>query len=235
MCRNQAAYRIILGWCKLNTYGGHGGTHVIGVSHAPVHDFAAGDMGDIGAGTVIGQNGAAGGGGGPLGGGSPLAAIGHRHPVLPLGGAEVGAGKGGGPAGKAAVDEQRRQGQGFSHGGAGAVEAVEGDAKVPEPKGGTNALVQQVSGQDIIQIGGFQPGPVQRPLKNFLLHGGLAFFPGLFPEKGIIGKFVEISGQRAVSLLPSADVGKGQDRGRMGQGDGAFADTFFVHEDTSIL
>ena len=89
MCRNQAAYRIILGWCKLNTYGSHGCAHIVHVADAPVHDLAAGDVGDIGAGAVVRQDGAAGGGGGPLGRGGPLVAVGHRHPVLPLGGAEV--------------------------------------------------------------------------------------------------------------------------------------------------
>ena len=57
MCRNQAAYRIILGWCKLNTYGGHGSAHVIYVADAPVYDLAAGDVGDIRSGAVVRQDG----------------------------------------------------------------------------------------------------------------------------------------------------------------------------------
>ena len=64
-------------------------------------------MGDIGAGAVLRQNGAARGGGGPLGRGRPLVAVGHRHPVLPLGGAEMGTGNGGDPAGIAAVNDNQ--------------------------------------------------------------------------------------------------------------------------------
>ena len=229
MCRNQAAYRIILGWCKLNTYGSHGGAHIVGVGDALIHDLAAGDVGDIGPGAVLRQNGAPGGGGGPLGRGGALVAVGHRHPVLPLSGAEVGAGDGGGPAGVAAVDEHGRQRQGFAHGGAGTVQAVEGNAEVPQAEGGADALVQQVSGADIVQVAGLQLGLIQRPLDNLFLHGGFRLFPGLFSEEGIIGQLVKVGGQGALRLLLAADVGVGDDGGGMGKSDGAFADTLFVH------
>ena len=53
MCRNQAAYRIILGWCKLNTYGGHGGSHVIGICDALIYHSAYGGSIDIG--TVVAE------------------------------------------------------------------------------------------------------------------------------------------------------------------------------------
>ena len=130
--------------------GGHGGAHVVHVTDAPVHDLAAGDVGDIRSGAVVRQDGTPCGSGGPLSRGRPLVAIGHRHPVLPLGGAEVGTGDGGSPAGEAAVDEHGRQGQRLAHGGAGAVQAVEGDAEVPQAEGGADALVQQVPGADIV-------------------------------------------------------------------------------------
>ena len=112
--------------------GGHGGAHVVGVGDALVHDAPAGHVRHIGAGPLLRQDGAAGGGGGPLGGGGALTAVGHRHPVLPLGGAEVGAGHGGRPAGEAPVDEEGRQGQRLPHGGAGAVQPIEGDAELPQ-------------------------------------------------------------------------------------------------------
>src|SRR5699024_11955964 len=48
--------------------GGHGRPHIIGVGDPLVHDFAAGDGGDGGAGALPAQDGAARRRGGPLGG-----------------------------------------------------------------------------------------------------------------------------------------------------------------------
>ena len=55
-----------------------------------VYNFSAGDVGDIGAGAVGGEDRAAGRRGGPLGIGRPLTAVGNRHSVLPFRCAEVG-------------------------------------------------------------------------------------------------------------------------------------------------
>ena len=111
--------------------GSHGSAHIVGVRDPFVHHFSAGDMGDIRTGSAAAQNGAACGGGSPLRCGGALASIGHRHAVLPFCGAEMGAGHGGYGIGKSAVNEQSCQREGFSHGGAGAVEAVERNTKLP--------------------------------------------------------------------------------------------------------
>ena len=209
--------------------GGHGGAHVVGIGDSLVHDAAAGDVGDIGSGALPVQEGAAGGGGGPLGGGGALVAVGHRHPVLPLGGAVVGGGDGGAAAGKPAVDQHGRQGQGLPHGGAGAVEAEEGDAEVPQAEGGADALVQQVPGQDIVQVLRFQFRFLQGLPQHRLLHGGLRLLPGLLPEEGVGLQPVEVVRQGALAFKFSPDVGEGQHGGGMGQGHGPAAQAFFIH------
>ena len=167
--------------------GGHGAPHVVGIGDAPVHDAAAGDVGDIGAVPLSAQNTAAGGSGRPLGGGGALAAVGDRHPVLALGGAVVGGGHGGGQPGEAPVNEQRRQRQALSHGGAGAVQPVEGDMEAPQAEGGADALVQQVPSQHVVQFTGGEATLFQRPAQDPLLHGGFSLFPCLFPKEGIGG------------------------------------------------
>ena len=72
-------------------------------------------------------------------------------------------------------------------------------------------------------------GLVQRPLEDLFLHGGLALLPGLFPEEGVLAHLVEILAQGALALEFAADVGEGDDGGRVGQGDGPLADAFVVH------
>ena len=89
--------------------GGHSSPHVVGIGDALIHDFSAGDVGDIRPRPLGGEKGTAGGGGGPLGGRGALIAIGDRHPVLSLGGAEMGACLGSDGFCEAAVNEQRRQ------------------------------------------------------------------------------------------------------------------------------
>ena len=68
--------------------------------------------------------------------------------------AEVGGGHGGGLFREAAINGHGRQGEGFPHGGAGSVEPVKGHAEFPQTEGGTDALVQQVPGENIIQVSG---------------------------------------------------------------------------------
>ena len=91
--------------------GGHGRTHVIYITDPLVHDLTAGDGSDSGAVSFCAQNDAAGGCGGPLRGGGALVAVGHRHAVLPLGGAEVAGGHGSCLLGESAGDRQRGQRQ----------------------------------------------------------------------------------------------------------------------------
>ena len=190
-------------------------------------------MGHVGPLALLLQDGAAGGGGRPLGRGGPLAAVGHRHTVLPLGGAEVGGGHGRRPAGKAAVNKQRRQGQGLPHGGAGAVQPVEGNAEVPQAEGGAHALVQKVSRQNIVQVSGLEARLIQSAAQSPLLHGGLRFFPGRLSEKGILAQLVKAAAKGALALEFPADAGAGADGGGMGQGHGPAAHTLQIHIATS--
>ena len=117
---------------------------------------------------------------------------------------------GGGQPGEAAVDQQGGQHQGLPHGGAGAVQSEKGNTKIPQAKGGADALVQQIPRQHAVQIAGLQPRLIQRPLQDLPLHGGLRLFPCFLPEKGVAAQLVKISGQRPLPLHPSADVGEGQ-------------------------
>ena len=195
----------------------HSRPHVVGVLDAQVHNASAGDMGDIGAVSPTGEDAASGGGGRPLGSGGTLVAVEHGHTVLTLGGTEMGAGHGGHDGGKAAVDEQCRQGQALAHGGAGAVESVEGDFEVPKAKGGADALVQQVSGQDAVHLLGGNASLFHCPAQGELLHGGFALFPAFLAEVSVGIQLVEISGQGTSGLLLTADIGEGQDADRVGK------------------
>ena len=197
--------------------GGHGGPPVVHVGDALVHDPPAGNVGDIRAVPLVRQDAAAGGGGGPLGRGGPLAAVGHRHAVLPLGGAKMGAGHAGRHPGVAAGDQQAAQGQTLPHGGAGPVQAKKRDVEAPQAKGGADALVQQIPGQDVIQVLGHQPALFQGPLQHPLLHGGLRLLPGVLSEKGVRAQLVKVLRQGTVSLELAADVGVGHHAGGLRQ------------------
>ena len=153
------------------------------------------------------------GGSSPLGGGGPLAAVGHRHAVLPLGGAVVGAGHAGRRPGVAAGDQQAPQGQALPHGGAGPVQAEKRNLEIPQAEGGADALVQQVPGQDVVQFRRGQPALFQGPGQGLLLHGGLGLLPGVLPEEGIRAQQVKMPRQGAVGLEFSADVGIGHHAG----------------------
>ena len=149
-----------------------------------------------------------------------LAAIGDWHTVLPLRCAEVAGRHGGGPLGEAAGNEQRAQGQGFPHGGARAVEAVEGDPEVPQAKGCADALVEQVAGQDIVQVLRGEGGLLQRLAQRGLLHGALRLLPCFLPEEAVLAQVVEVGAQRAIPLLPAANGGVGEDDAGPRKGDG---------------
>ena len=116
-----------------------------------------------------------------------------------------------------AVDKQSRQGQAFAHGGTGTIEAIKGDFEVPKAKGGADALVQQVSGQDAVHLLGGNASLFHCPAQGELLHGGFPLLPAFLPEVGVLIQLIEIAGQRALGLLFTADVGVGQDTHRAPQ------------------
>ena len=108
MCRNQAAYRIILGWCKLNTYGSHGCAHIIGVLDAVVLNFSDGRGLDARPMAAFSHDAAAGARHGPLGRRRALAAVAERKAVLPLRRGEVRRGERRRRIREARVDERCR-------------------------------------------------------------------------------------------------------------------------------
>ena len=152
---------------------------------------------------------------------------------LPLGGAEMGAGHAGRHPGVAAGDQQAAQGQTLPHGGAGPVQAKKRDVEAPQAKGGADALVQQIPGQDVIQILGHQPALFQGPLQHPLLHGGLRLLPGVLSEKGVRAQLVKVLRQGTVSLELAADVGVGHHAGGLRQPHRLAAQAFGRHKITS--
>ena len=134
--------------------GGHGGTHVVGVLNTLVHDFTWGDVGDPGTGALPGQHNCPGAGHRPLGSGGALAAVLQGCAVLPLGGAEMRGHHHRCPLPEAAVQRHGGQSQPFPHGGAGPIQAEEGEVLFPGGVGGADALVEEVAGKQPVQIGG---------------------------------------------------------------------------------
>ena len=110
------------------------------------------------------------------------------------------------------------------------MEPVEGPPEVPQAEGGADTLVQQISGQDIVQVLRCQLRLLQRSLKDCLLHGGLCLLPGLFPEEGVVADLVKKVRQGALALEFPPNIGKGEDGGGMGQGHGLAAQTLVIHD-----
>ena len=153
-----------------------------------------------------------------MGGGGALVAVGHRHPVLPLSGAEMAGGHGRQPLGESPRNEQGPQGQGFPHGGAGPVEPVKGDVEIPQAEGRADALVEQVPRQHVVQLSRREAPLLQRPAEGDLLHRALRLLPGLLSEKAVLAEIVKISGQGTFPLLLAAHGGVGEDDRRFFQG-----------------
>ena len=143
-------------------------------------------MGDVRAVPLTGQDDTPRAGDGPLGGGGALSAVLQGGAVLPLGRAEVGGRHSPSPLAKASVQQHGRQGEALRHCGAGSIEAVEGHVLPPDGEAGTNALVQKVPSEEVIQGGGGLLGLVQRGGQGQLLHGGFGFFPGGFAKSVVL-------------------------------------------------
>ena len=172
---------------------------------------------------------AAGGGGRPLGGGGPLAAVWHRGAVLPLGGAEVGGGLGGGETGKAPSHRHSRQRQALSHGGAGTVHAVEGDSEVPQGEGCADVLVQQIAGEDAVHVLRRQAALLPGAAQGDGLHLRLPLLPRFFAEEGVVVRYVKIRTQRALPFQTAAYIGPAHHAGRPEEPAGLAAQAFDIH------
>ena len=69
------------------------------------------------------------------------------------------------------------------------------------------------------------------PYQSFSTFAGNPYFISLeeLVEEGVLTQLIEVVRQGALSLEFAADIGEGEDGGRMGQGDGPLAETFVVH------
>ncbi len=158
-----------------------------------------------------------------LGGGRSLSAVFQGVAKLPFGGTEVGAGHRQNGINHPVVPQQRRQRQGFGHGGAGAVQPEKGDHQFLYPVGGADALVEQISRQQQFYLPRGDTGFLQGQLAGPLLKPAFRLFPGFFSEGGVVLNFVEPLCHGALPFLFAAYRGAGQDGGGMVHGKGASA------------
>ena len=195
----------------------HRSAHVVRVGHALVNDPAGCDVREIRPLALAGEDAAAAARRRPLRGGRALRAVGHRHTILPLSGAEVRGRERGGALGVAAVDHDRGERQALAHRGARAVDAVEGDAAAAQGERRAGALVEKIPRKDEVEVALAQCGLFKRVEKRAALHGALTFFPCFFAEKVVFAQLVEIVAQRALAFKAPADGGKREHGGGIAQ------------------
>ena len=92
--------------------------------------------------------------------------------------------------------------------------------------GRADALVEQVSGKQEVDLLLLYAALLQRQVDGLLLHQRLGLFPGLFAEGGVVGEIVEVVCQRALLLLFGPHRGKAQHAGRGGELQGFGSDSF---------
>ena len=148
---------------------------------------------------------------------------------MALGSAEVGGGQGGDAGGEAAVDQKGSKRQAFAHRRAGAVQPVKGDAEFAQGEGGADALIEQVTGKNRVQLAGLKIGFFQSAGKRVLLHRAFALFPCFFAPEVVFTQLVKVVLQRTARLHAAADRREGKNGGRIAQGHGLFADSFGFH------
>ena len=121
----------------------------------------------------------------------------------------MGGGHGRHPVRVAAAHGHRRQQQALGHGGAGPVKPQMGDPGVAQGKAGADALVQQVPGEDQVQIPLLQLRLVQQLFQGQLLHFLFGLLPGLFSEFCVHALDVEAVAQGAFGFLFPGNAGPG--------------------------
>ena len=147
----------------------------------------------------------------------------------------MGGGHGGAPLPETAVQHHGGQREAFRHGGAGPVEAEKGDVLPPDGEGGGDALVQKVSGEDIVQRGGGLLGLVQGVLQRHSLHGALGLLKAGLAKGVVLIDEVKRGGQRPFPLLFAHHVGVAGDGGRVCEGHGLPAQFFRGHGISPML
>ena len=192
--------------------GGHGRPHVGGVLYAQILDGARQAPGHPDLPAQAHQR-AARRGGGPLGGGGALPAVLQRQAELALCRAEVGACHRQGLFRGAALHQNGGQQQRLGHGGAGPVLPQEGDAEIQQPKGGGDALVEQIPRQNEVHLLGGEAGLFQCQGDGLLLEAGLGLFPAALLEGGVPKGLVEIAAQGTLGLPLAPHCSVGEDGG----------------------
>ena len=169
----------------------------------------------------------------PLGGGGALTAVLQGGAVLALRRAEVGGDHHPRPLPKAPVQGHGRQNQPLAEGGAGPVQAEKGDLLFPSRVGGTDALVEQVPGEQIVQLPGGEPPFLERKGQGLLLHGPLGLLPGGLPKGVVLVDIVKAGGQRALPLHAAHHIAGAEDCEGRGQYRRLLPGLFCAHGRTS--
>ena len=146
----------------------------------------------------------------------------------------MGGGDGGGILAVPAAEEKGGQGQALSHGGAGPVQAKVGDGGRPGGKGGADALVQQVAGQQNVQVGGVEPRPFEGGVQRQLLHLRLRLFPALFSEGVVLACVVKMAAQGSSTLFVAGGGAVADDDGRTARPEGLAAQFGVFHGKTPL-
>ena len=138
-------------------------------------------------------------------------------------------GHGNHPVGIAPAHGHGGQQQRLRHGGARPVEPQMGDPGIAQGKGGADALVQQIPGEDQVDVIGVEPRLVQKLVQGELLHLLLRLLPGFFPESGIHAPYVKAVSKRSLCLLLSAHCRPGGDIDRLTGSEGVAAKLVSCH------
>ena len=131
---------------------GHGSAHIVGVLDAVILNFSDGRGLNARPVAAFSHDAAAGASHGPLGCRRALAAVAEREAVLPLRRGKMRRGMRCRRVRKARIDERRRQKQRFGHGRARAVKPQKRDRRAARRERRGNALVQQISREQHINV-----------------------------------------------------------------------------------
>lgn len=132
------------------------------------------------------------------------------------------------------VQQHGGQGQALRHGGAGPVQPKEGHILPPDGKAGADALVEQISCQQVVQTGYTEPGLAESGGEGQLLHGALRLFPASLAKGIVLADMIEGGGQRPFPFLFAHHGSAADDRRRVLQGHSLPAQFFVCHILTSV-
>ncbi len=205
---------------------GHGRPHIVGILDAFINNLARGNTGNSGPLSILAQNDGSRTGDGPLGRGRPLAAIFQRESELAFSRAEMAGCSAGHIIGRSAVNKYGTNEHGFAHGGAGPKQSQIRGIGIPEGVAGRCTLVQEIPGEDYINIlcglsallQGFDKGIPHEP--------GFGRLKGLLPGILIVHHFIEILGQGAIPFFSSHNGRTCQHNGLLIQNNGLLSQPF---------